>query len=52
MIVGTFLPQIEVWDLNREDLEPVFTLGGIEETQGKKKKKSKAINAFNKNQSQ
>ena len=48
VIVGTFLPQIEVWNLNREDCEPVFTLGGIDESQGKKKKKSKMVNQFNK----
>lgn len=30
VVVGTFLPQIEVWDLNKEDCEPLFTLGGLE----------------------
>jgi periodic tryptophan protein 1 len=30
MIVGTFLPAIEVWDLNKEDTEPVFILGEYE----------------------
>lgn len=51
VIVGTFLPQIEVWDLNREDFEPVFTLGEVEGSTDKKKKKSKAINTFNKKDS-
>lgn len=50
VIVGTFLPQIEVWDLNREDTEPVFTLGGIDESEGKKKKK-KMVNQFSKDKS-
>lgn len=51
MVVGTFLPEIEVWDLDREDCEPVFTLGGLPDsaTQGKSKKKKKSIiNKFNK----
>ena len=40
VVVGTFLPEIEIWDLNKEDCEPLYTLGSIEaETQGKKKKK-------------
>jgi hypothetical protein len=39
--VGTFLPEIEIWDLNKEDCEPVYTLGGLSKDQvaGKKKKK-------------
>jgi periodic tryptophan protein 1 len=40
VVVGTFLPQIEIWDLNREDCEPLYTLGGLDEQQKKKKKKS------------
>lgn len=49
IIVGTFLPEIEVWDLDKEDCEPLFTLGGLKdgETQGKKKK-SKMVTKFNK----
>ena len=31
IVVGTFLPEIEIWDLNKEDCEPVFTLGGLGE---------------------
>lgn len=46
MIVGTFLPQIEIWNLDREDCEPIAVLGGLEED--KKKKKSKIINQYNK----
>ena len=49
VVVGTFLPQIEIWDLNKEDCEPVFTLGGISEDEGKsKKKKKQLIQKFNK----
>ena len=51
VIVGTFLPQIEIWDLNKEDCEPVFTLGGIDDPNTGKKGKSKMINQFNKNAS-
>lgn len=29
VVVGTFLPEIEIWDLNREDCEPIYTLGGM-----------------------
>jgi len=39
-----------VWDLNKEDCEPYFTLGGIDESAGAKKKKT--INSFNKKQTQ
>jgi periodic tryptophan protein 1 len=54
IIVGTFLPEIEVWDLNKEDCEPVFTLGGLPEgSEGKSKKKKKAmITNFKKGQDQ
>lgn len=31
VIVGTFLPEIEIWDLNKEDPEPLYTLGSIEQ---------------------
>jgi len=50
VVVGTFLPEIEVWDLDKEDCEPVFTLGGLpeSETNSKKKKKKGVINKFNK----
>ena len=41
VVVGTFLPEIEIWDLDREDCEPIYTLGGLEENKktGKKGKK-------------
>lgn len=39
VVVGTFLPQIEIWDLNKEDCEPLYTLGGQVEDKPKKKQK-------------
>lgn len=50
LVVGTFLPEIEVWDLNKEDCEPLFTLGGIAEPMSKKKKKKALVTKFNKEQ--
>ena len=47
IIVGTFLPEIEIWDLNKEDCEPIYSLGGSQSEGGKKKKK-KAIRALGK----
>ena len=47
IIVGTFLPEIEIWDLNKEDCEPIYSLGGSQPEGGKKKKK-KAIRALGK----
>lgn len=44
VIVGSFLPEIELWDLNREDCEPVYTLGGVDPSETKKKKKSLKLN--------
>ena len=44
VIVGSFLPQIEIWDLNREDCEPLYTLGGADEQTKKKKKKVLKLN--------
>jgi periodic tryptophan protein 1 len=41
VIVGSFLPEIEIWNLDElNGLEPEFTLGGTAETK-KKSKKSK-----------
>ncbi len=50
VIVGTFLPQIEIWNLDREDPEPLFTLGELveENTNSKKTKKKSLINQFSK----
>lgn len=38
VIVGTFLPEIEIWDINREDCEPVAVLGHLPGEDKKKKK--------------
>jgi periodic tryptophan protein 1 len=45
MIVGTFLPEIEIWDLDTEDCEPVGILGSVEQSE---KYKKKSIKQFNK----
>ena len=37
MIVGTFSPEIEVWNLDSENCEPVFVLGSFDESEKKKK---------------
>lgn len=50
VVVGTFLPQIEIWDLNKEDCEPVFTLGGVEDEPKKKKNKKTLMQKFKKDQ--
>mmetsp|Transcript_33252 Transcript_33252/g.50995 ORF Transcript_33252/g.50995 Transcript_33252/m.50995 type:complete len:211 (+) Transcript_33252:117-749(+) len=36
VIVGTFLPEIEIWDLNKESVEPAAILGNMEKGQSKK----------------
>lgn len=50
VIVGTFQPEIEIWDLNKEDCEPLYTLGGLssDDTGAGKKKKKKAIKSISK----
>jgi periodic tryptophan protein 1 len=37
MIVGTFSPEIEVWNLDSENCEPVFVLGSFDESEKRKK---------------
>jgi periodic tryptophan protein 1 len=41
VVVGTFLPEIEIWNLDKEDCEPIYTLGGLSQDQLKDKKKKK-----------
>jgi periodic tryptophan protein 1 len=41
IIVGTFLPQIEIWNLDSENCEPVATLGSVAEKTPKSKSKKK-----------
>jgi periodic tryptophan protein 1 len=38
MVVGTFLPQIEIWNLDSENCEPVATLGNLPQDKKKGKK--------------
>lgn len=33
MIVGTFSPEIEIWNLDSENCEPVFVLGSFDESE-------------------
>ncbi len=37
MIVGTFSPEIEIWNLDSENCEPVFVLGCFDESEKRKK---------------
>ena len=47
--VGTFLPVIEILDLNKEYCEPVCTLGDYDNSNSiKKKKKAKIISSTGK----
>jgi periodic tryptophan protein 1 len=44
MIVGTFLPEIEIWNLDSENCEPVAVLGSVEESENAKSVKVKKFN--------
>lgn len=47
------MPEIEIWDLDREDCEPIYTLGGLgDDKQLGKKKKKKTLQSFQKTQSE
>lgn len=37
VIVGTFLPEIEIWNLDSEDCAPVGVLGSVEASEQAKK---------------
>ena len=43
-VVGSFLPEIEIWDLDTLDvIEPTMVLGGMQEVASKKKKGPKSF---------
>lgn len=48
MIVGTFLPEIEIWNLDSENCEPVAVLGSVEESEKSKSLVSKYKKKANK----
>ena len=43
MIVGTFLPEIEIWNLDSENCEPICVLGDLEESENAKKAASQMM---------
>lgn len=45
MIVGTFLPEIEIWNLDSENVEPVAILGSLEKSEAHKESKIKQFNS-------
>lgn len=47
MIVGTFSPEIEIWNLDSENCEPVAVLGSFDESEKQKKLVTKFQNKQN-----
>jgi len=47
MIVGTFLPEIEIWNLDSEGVEPTAVLGSLENSENYKQGNKKMVNKFN-----
>lgn len=45
MIVGTFLPEIEIWNLDSENCEPTAILGNLKKSE--EAKKSKVVTKYN-----
>jgi len=43
MIVGTFLPEIEIWNLDSEDCAPMAVLGSYDESEKRKKELVKSF---------
>jgi len=41
--VGTFLPEIEIWNLDSEDCDPIAVLGSVEASEKMKKNKKHVI---------
>lgn len=48
IIVGTFLPEIEIWNLDSESCEPTAILGSIQKSEEAKAKKKKLVTNFKK----
>ena len=48
MIVGTFLPEIEIWNLDSESCEPTAVLGSLQKSEQANAKKKKLVTKFNK----
>ena len=48
VIVGTFLPEIEIWNLDSENCEPTAILGSIQKSEESKAKNKKLVTKFNK----
>ena len=40
MVVGTFLPEIEIWNLDSENCEPITVLGDLEASEAYKNHKT------------
>ena len=47
IIVGTFLPEIEIWNLDSESVEPTAILGSLEKSEEFKQGKSAIVKKFN-----
>ena len=43
MIVGTFLPEIEIWNLDSENCEPTAVLGCLKKSEEQKRNQSKVF---------
>lgn len=48
MIVGTFLPEIEIWNLDSENCEPTAILGSVQKSEESKEKKRRLVNKYKK----
>lgn len=46
IIVGTFLPEIEIWDLDSENVEPTAVLGSVMKSEKMKQGGSKFVKKF------
>lgn len=48
VIVGTFLPEIEIWNLDSENCEPTAILGSLKKSEESKAKNKKLVTKFKK----